>query len=64
MTSPKKVKTTAQVDEQSKLFIETARNLGCDESVEVDDVMRHLAAQKKRPSSKTGASKAKKKAAK
>jgi len=43
-------------DEQSRLFIEKAREIGCDESADEDEIMRRLAEQKRRddkPSKKT-----------
>lgn len=60
MTSPKKARTTAQAD-QSKLFIQTARDLGCDEDADTDAVMKRLAGQKRRePPDKGGKPKVKK----
>lgn len=37
-----------QRDAQSKLFVEMARKLGCDEEADTDEVMRRLVAQKRR----------------
>lgn len=48
MTSRKKVQTAGQA-EQSKLFIETARELGCDDNTNDGEIMRRLASQKKPP---------------
>lgn len=51
-------KKTAKAD-QSKLFIEKAREIACDENIDEDEIMRRLAAQG-RPPERKPKSKAKK----
>lgn len=51
-------------DAQSKFFIETARELGCEDGPDAEEVMKHLVAQERRPPKKHAPKPRPKKAAK
>lgn len=50
MNTPKKTgRTTPRKVEQSRLFIEKAREIGCEGDADEDEIMRRLASQKRPP---------------
>lgn len=63
MNTRKKTGKAHAPEGQSALFIQTARDLGCDESTDTDEVMKRLAAQKRHGDTDKSAKKSPKKAA-